>query len=600
MRWQSRHEKPSNFSTIPTKNNPSTTRTETMSISNASDSPTPASEAVTLPELPTAPETPQPTQPTAPTNEGAGTVPPAARPHLFVSILVGGHVHAAHHQSLELLRTAAAANGIDLTISKDGGTGVDRARNRQVAVAMSCGTEKAGAQLMAARRPSHFMFIDSDIVFDPMDVIKFVVSGLDIVGGAYPRKDIDWKNVAAAVKRGVEAEELEAHSTSFILNGLLGPGVANELGAFMEVEELGTGFLCFKLSVIDTMVEKLGPEIAYVTDYEPRDEVHHMFFKCDRDPRCELEVSKRDLLNAILKADLMSDVASQRQRYEAALANMPKTLGRYLTEDYNFCRQAMLLGFKVYLAVNARLGHIGQYIYRGDLQQASAFQLLEAGSLKPVDWHGNVKKDAAYNPVAAEKPKPVELVSCPPGLEFLKTEVLEYEDPGLPELKAPFVLDIGACIGSFAVWAIRKWAGARGRCFEPGSQAFEHLLKNAPDGWGFSNNGVGAAESNGNLTYDRNLACNKFKPSKDGIHHVVAAAALPPCDVLKVDTEGMEVEILFHYRFLKDCKVVFYEWHTAADRVTLKTLCETAGLKLLSESPQTNPEFGVARWVAGP
>jgi len=55
---------------------------------------------------------------------------------------------------------------------------------------------------------THLMFIDSDIGFDPQDVIAMLAmmtdeSEYDVMGGPYPKKCISWEKIKQAVDKGV-------------------------------------------------------------------------------------------------------------------------------------------------------------------------------------------------------------------------------------------------------------------------------------------------------------------------------------------------------------------------------------------------------------
>ena len=57
---------------------------------------------------------------------------------------------------------------------------------------------------------THFMFIDADIEFDPMDVLSLMFlcdeeSDKDIVCGVYPKKHVAWDKVQAR-RRGWERQ----------------------------------------------------------------------------------------------------------------------------------------------------------------------------------------------------------------------------------------------------------------------------------------------------------------------------------------------------------------------------------------------------------
>lgn len=298
-----------------------------------------------------------------PKKKPAITAPPATpeapKKHLFVSVLVGGgQVFEWHAQCRESLRTLCAKERVDLTISRNASTGVDRARNQEIAKAFA----------ITDRPFTDFMFIDADIVFDPKWVLDMVYTDADIIAGAYPRKGIDWDRVAAAVKAGVKDEDLPKHATTFIINGWAGKGFVNSNGTFAEVREAGTGFMLIKRATLERFIDAYREDIAYLTDYEPRDVVHHMVFKGDRDFQCDIEQAISALKHAAEGVDEDAILAAVRG-YKAALLAGDKALGRYLTEDYGFCRRAAAIGMKTYIYLDAALKHIGLMTYEGEINK---------------------------------------------------------------------------------------------------------------------------------------------------------------------------------------------------------------------------------------
>ena len=72
-------------------------------------------------------------------------------------------------------------------------------------------------------------------------------------------------------------------------------------------------------------------------------------------------------------------------------------------------------------------------------------------------------------------------LSYPRGMEHHIICVLEGEyDSPYWDLEKPTVLDIGANVGSFSIWASQRWPGCSIFAFEPLSINFEMLKKNAP------------------------------------------------------------------------------------------------------------------------
>jgi hypothetical protein len=182
---------------------------------------------------------------------------------------------------------------------------------------------------------THLMFIDADITFDPADIVRMVNADKDIICGLYPKKEINWKTIADAVKQGVDYKDLPNYTGSFVVN-LVG-GVAQATGDInepMEIDNGGTGFMLIKREVF----EKLKPtvptytnDMLLIVDKNPVKKIIHEFFATSID-----EVSNR-----------------------------------LLSEDYHFCKIAREAGFKVYAAPWANLTHSGTYNFSGTLPRST-------------------------------------------------------------------------------------------------------------------------------------------------------------------------------------------------------------------------------------
>src|SRR4051812_39534514 len=188
----------------------------------------------------------------------------------------------------------------------------------------------------------------------------------------------------------------------------------------------------------------------------------------------------------------------------------------------------------------------------------------------------------------------------------------EYEVP-LEFVKPPRVLDIGANVGAFALFASRKWPGCTIDAFEPNPEAFEFLQKNALtfdlrvrahpfgvrdfDGRALLHRGIHAGQTN--------LCCASFfdtgtgSQAEDGVEvETRDAGALPDCEILKVDTEGAEVEIIRRYMSTHATKpaLVLLEAHSRSDRVLLEALLDDYELELYCGRIRA-PNFGTFAFV---
>jgi hypothetical protein len=73
------------------------------------------------------------------------------------------------------------------------------------------------------------------------------------------------------------------------------------------------------------------------------------------------------------------------------------------------------------------------------------------------------------------------------------------------------------------------------------------------------------------------------------------AALLPDCDVLKLDTEGHELQILSEYPHLPGCQAVMLEWHRASDRWLIGHILTLAGLRCVYDAVW-HKERGIMKW----
>lgn len=170
----------------------------------------------------------------------------------------------------------------------------------------------------------------------------------------------------------------------------------------------------------------------------------------------------------------------------------------------------------------------------------------------------------------------------------------EYDIPGLEFDNPPRILDVGANVGAFALWAMHRWPGATVTCFEPLAKAREYLIKNLRDidairpvavrerliaqmsrptmRVGKNNLGEASFYDLGEQTDER--VDVQFMSVDD----------LPACDILKVDTEGCELEIIGNYfaseRTRKPTAVLF-EFHRESDRFALEDVLGTEGYALV-------------------
>lgn len=181
---------------------------------------------------------------------------------------------------------------------------------------------------------THMLFIDSDIDFNPMDVLRLLSLDKPIIGGPYPKKTIAWENIYDAVHLGIVKREnagaLADFAGDFVFNPV--PGKA-QFPVFepTEVLEIGTGFMLIERSVFTKFAETY-PQYYYTPDH-----------------------------NRSAAFD------GTRKIYQFFQAEIESKNNRYLSEDYWFCQKAREAGISVWLCPWMNLKHHGTYIYSGSI-----------------------------------------------------------------------------------------------------------------------------------------------------------------------------------------------------------------------------------------
>ena len=203
-------------------------------------------------------------------------------------------------------------------------------------------------EFLRAEGFTHLMFIDSDIHFDPRDVLSLAVLCDDdhpIIGGPYGKKCIAWEKIKRAVDVGIadeDPEELSKFTGDFVFNPVLGTKEL-KINEPVEVLEIGTGFMMVKRDVFDDW-KSAFPQFHYRPDHNRSEH-----FKGDR------------YIHAYF--DTVIDNDAYMPGGESGGSD------RYLSEDYMFCQLARKIGKKIFLCPWMKLGHVGAYVFDGTMAE---------------------------------------------------------------------------------------------------------------------------------------------------------------------------------------------------------------------------------------
>ena len=211
---------------------------------------------------------------------------------------------------------------------------VSRARNNLIARAM---TDKSA---------THFIFIDNDIAWDPLDIIKLLLSDKPLIGGIYPLKHYNWSKIVKDPQNPYNSNIIQSwinKKNNSLLKDILSDEATiqhnlltyniNYLGNSIQIENnitkvrhIATGFMMIQRHTIEKMMSAF-PSTKYV------DDVHF------------LRPEENDMAYALFDCGVEE--------------------GHYFSEDWLFCDRWKKMGGEIYVDISINLTHTGIEDYRG-------------------------------------------------------------------------------------------------------------------------------------------------------------------------------------------------------------------------------------------
>ena len=209
---------------------------------------------------------------------------------------------------------------------------------------------------------THLMFIDSDIGFDPNDVLSLAAlmdpdapdgEKKEIMCGPYPKKTISWEKVKRAVDKGFADDNpgvLERFVGDYVFNPAEGQREV-KIDEPVKVLEGGTGFMMIQRSAFEKFA-KAYPDYSYLPDHV----------------RTKAFDGSREIM----------------MYFQALIDEKSK---RYLSEDYMFCQWMREIGVDTWMAPWMRLQHTGSYTFGGslaDLAQVGASATADPNQIEKM------------------------------------------------------------------------------------------------------------------------------------------------------------------------------------------------------------------------
>ena len=269
----------------------------------------------------------------------------------------GGMLHNGFFQSMLELSVNFTKLNIPFDVMTIGNESlIQRARNGIV------------AKFMGDSTATHLMFIDADITFSWISIVKLLLSSKELCGGCYPKKCFNWDKIKHHIQKNpnLKDDELMAKSLDYVFNPIYhkeGDNVVIKLDNGMaQVKDIGTGFMLIRKSVITKMIKKF-PDTKYknnVAGYSQSqnstDDYFYSLFDCCIDPVSRV----------------------------------------YLSEDYLFCKRWIDIGGELWLDLNTNLNHTGIIDYKGCLS-------ITIGEVDTLNKDAQILKQQADKSEKADK-----------------------------------------------------------------------------------------------------------------------------------------------------------------------------------------------------
>jgi len=213
----------------------------------------------------------------------------------------GGNVTSGYATSLAASVSLFQSHGIDLqAIVLTNHSVIQMARNRVLREFLKSDSEM-------------LVWIDSDIQWNPLDLLKLCLHDEDVVAGTYRKKN-----------------PATTEFTVQLIRGNLDP----DNRGLLEVDRVGTGFLRVTRQALEKLVEG-SDELS------------------GNEPSSQITVGSSPKYQD-------SGTGFVYNVFEVGVYK-----GEFLSEDYLFCEKLKEKGYKIMLDTKINLGHEGTYTYRG-------------------------------------------------------------------------------------------------------------------------------------------------------------------------------------------------------------------------------------------
>ena len=170
---------------------------------------------------------------------------------------------------------------------------------------------------------SHFLFIDSDLVFNAENIIQMYEADKNIIAGTYVKKYINWNDLNKVFQnpknKDATIKDLMSKAGDYNVMGEIKSSKKSD--PIMEADGVATGMLMIKREVFTKLRDFLDDKY-----YIEKDRKNYHYFET-----------------------ILHD-------------------GQHISEDYSFCKRATFAGFKINILTDCDTAHIGRIKYYGNLK----------------------------------------------------------------------------------------------------------------------------------------------------------------------------------------------------------------------------------------
>lgn len=141
--------------------------------------------------------------------------------------------------SLVMTASLLAKKGMDFSLAMPSDSMLSRSR------------EESAAFFLSATACTHLFFLDADIAFHPSAVVRMLEHDVDVVGGLYRKRVLDWQCLDLARDAGLQDVQQFVGPYASCLDT---KSPITETG-LVKAKRLATGFLCISRSALERVAE---------------------------------------------------------------------------------------------------------------------------------------------------------------------------------------------------------------------------------------------------------------------------------------------------------------------------------------------------------